>query len=246
MISIKTKEDIKTLAKSGAICLFVLNQVAKRIKPGMATIEIDKMANRIILARGAEPSFLNYQDYPASICVSVNDELVHGIPGPRIIESSDIVGIDVGVRYKGMCTDAAATVVVGAPNIDQKRLLNGVRSALNDSISMIKPGRRIGDIENACGETLRKFGLSPVLSLSGHGVGYEVHEDPSIKSDGKKGTGDLIKEGMVFAIEPMASLGNGKVYQGKDGWTIRTLDHSPTAHFEKTVAVTDRGYKILT
>jgi len=246
MISIKTKEEIKKLAKSGAICSFVLNQLSRRIKPGMATIELEKMANRIIEARNATPSFLNYNNYPSSVCISINDELVHGIPGSRIIKRSDVIGIDVGVIYDGMYTDCALTVVVGKPDDEVKRLINGVRSALDASIKAVKLGSRIGDIEHACGEELRKFHLSPVLSLSGHGVGYNVHEEPSIKSDGREGKGELIREGMVFAIEPMAALGSGEVYQAGDGWTIKTNDQSLTAHFEKTVVVTNRGCKILT
>lgn len=246
MISIKSKEEIKKLAKSGAICSFVLNQISRRIKPGMATAELEKMANRIIEARNAAPSFLNYNNYPSSICISINDELVHGIPGPRIIKRGDVVGIDVGVIYEGMYTDCAMTVSVGKPSADIKRLLDGVRFALEASMAATKPGNKIGDIENACGEALRKFRLSPVLSLSGHGVGYNVHEEPSIKSDGSRGSGDTIKEGMVFAIEPMASLGGAEVYQGGDGWTIKTSDKSLAAHFEKTVVVTNRGCKILT
>lgn len=246
MISIKTKEEIKKLSKSGAICSFVLNQLSRRVKPGMATVELEKMANRIIEARDATPSFLNYNSYPSSICISINDELVHGIPGARIIKRGDIIGIDVGVVYDGMYTDCAMTIVVGKPNDDAKRLLTGVRSALEASIKAVKPGNRIGDIEYASGEELRKYHLSPVLSLSGHGVGYSVHEEPSIRSDGKKGGGEMIEEGMVFAIEPMAALGGGDVYQAGDGWTIKTKDQSLTAHFEKTVVVTNRGCKILT
>ena len=190
MISIKTKEEIKTLAKSGAISFFVLNQVIKKIRPGLATSELDKMAHRIIKARGAQPSFLNYQEYPASICVSINDELVHGIPGPRIIKNGDVVGVDVGVNYNGMYTDCAATCVVGKATEDVRRLIEGVKQALSDSIKAVKPGRRVGDIESACGQTLAKFKLAPVLSLSGHGVGYAVHEEPSIRSDGRAGKGD--------------------------------------------------------
>lgn len=246
MISIKTKEEIKTLKKSGAICSFVLNQITRRIRPGMATIELEKMANRIIEARNAKPSFLNYNKYPNSICISINDELVHGIPGSRIIEKGDVVGVDVGVSYNDMFTDCAATIVVGKPTKEKKKLLDGVRSALEASMGATRPGNKIGDIEYACGKELEKYSLSPVLSLSGHGVGYAVHEDPSIMSDGKQGTGETIKEGMVFAIEPMAALGGGGVFQAGDGWTIKTRDGSLTAHFEKTVVVTSGGCKILT
>lgn len=246
MISIKTKEDIKTLSKSGSICWFVLSQIIKKIRPGIATIELDKMAQRIIDARGGTPSFLGYQGYPGSICVSVNDELVHGIPGSKIIREGDVVGVDVGVNYKGRYTDCAATIVVGKMNEETRRLVMGVKDALDYSLKIIRPGIRVGDIENACGLILKRHNLSPVMSLSGHGVGFAVHEDPSIRSNGSKGKGQEVKEGMVFAIEPMASLGSGDVYQAKDGWTIKTKDKSLTAHFEKTVAVTKTGIKILT
>lgn len=246
MITIKTKDEVRTLMKSGAICDFVLKETLKHIKPGVATIELDKIANRIMSARNAEPSFLDYEGYPNSICVSINDELVHGIPGPTIIKSGDVVSVDVGVKYNEMFTDCASTVVVGKPDEDTKRLVEGVKKSLDAAISAVRPGRTVGDIEYASGEQLKKFGLSPIMSLSGHGVGYAVHEDPAIMSNGKPGSGQELKEGMVLAIEPMASLGKGRVYQGKDGWTVKTSDGSLTAHFEKSVAVTKNGCKILT
>lgn len=246
MISIKSKDEIKTLIKSGAICDFVLRQTLKKVKPGIATIELDKIAYRIIEARNAKPSFLDYEGYPNSICISINDELVHGIPGPRIIKKGDVVGIDVGVEYQGMFTDCAATIIVGSPEKKSQKLLEGVRKALDASIEAVKPDAKIGDIEFASGNVLKQYDLSPVLSLSGHGVGYAVHEEPSIMSDGKRGAGATLKEGMVLAIEPMAALGSGKVFQMPDGWTIKTKDQSLTAHFEKTVVVTQNGCKILT
>lgn len=246
MISIKTKDDIKKLRKSCDICSFVRRQILQKIRPGIPTIELDKIAHRIIEARGAVPSFLNYRGYPNSICVSINDELVHSIPGPRIIEDGDLVSIDIGVVYEGMFSDCAATKIVGEKTDEQKRLVDGVKEALRQSVQAVKPGNKIGDIESACGATLAKYNLSPVMTLSGHGVGYAVHEDPSIKSDGEANRGPILKAGMVLAIEPMASLKSGAVITGRDGWTVSTRDGSLSAHFEDTVLVTQKGFEILT
>jgi len=246
MISIKTPDEIKTIAQGGAIAAFTLKQLAKRVKPGILTIELDQIARRIIAARGAEPSFLGYQGYPAAICVSINDEVVHGIPSGRKIKSGDLVSIDVGIKYKNHYSDAALTVFVGNVSKDAKRLVLGVKEALREAIKIVKPGIRVGDIENKTGEILKKFKLSPVMELSGHGVGNAVHEEPSIRCDGTKKTGAEITEGMVLAIEPMAALGSGKVYIENDGWTVKSADHSLTAHFEHTICVTKKGSKILT
>lgn len=246
MISKKTPDEIKVIAQGGAIAAFTLKQLTKRIKPGVLTIELDQIARRIITARGAEPSFLGYQGYPAAICVSVNDELVHGIPSSRGIKRGDLVSIDVGIKYKNYYTDVASTVFVGNVSEDAKRLVLGVKEALKKTIGMVKPGVRVGEIENKTGEVLKKFKLSPVMDLSGHGVGNAVHEEPSIRSDGVKKTGAKVTEGMIFAIEPMATLGCGKVYVEKDGWTVKSADQSLAAHFEHTVCVTKKGSKILT
>ena len=246
MITIKSNQEIKNLHLSGAIASFVLKQVIKNIKPNITTLELDIIAQRIIKARSARPSFLGFEGYPSAICVSINDEVVHGIPSNRKIISGDVVGVDVGVEYLGMYSDVAATISVGKPNGQNQKLINGVREALAKAISLYRRGMRVGDIEYITGQTLKKYNLSPVLTLSGHGVGYAVHEEPAIRSDGKPSTGEMLEPGMVLAIEPMACLGSGDVCQGKDGWTIRTKDGQNAAHFEHTVVVTKGSLKILT
>ncbi|OQA52037.1 MAG: Methionine aminopeptidase 1 [candidate division WS2 bacterium ADurb.Bin280] len=246
MITIKTKEDIKKLRKSCQICSFVREQILRKIKPGITTVELDNIASRIIEARGARPSFLNYKGYPKSICTSVNEELVHTIPGHRIIKNGDVVSIDVGVEFEGMFSDCASTKIVGKKNPEVLNLVLGVKEALSTSIKAVKPGAKIGDIESECGRILKKHKLSPVMTLSGHGVGYAVHEEPSIKSDGSAGTGETLAPGMVLAIEPMAAIGDSKVRTGRDGWSVSTVDKSLTAHFEETILVTQKGVEILT
>lgn len=246
MINIKTKEEISKIAKSGKIAAFVLKEIQKNIRPGITTSELDKIAYRIITSRGAVPSFLNYQNFPASTCISVNEEVVHGIPSNKIIRQGDLVKVDVGVKYELYHSDTAITFFVGKPDQDELRLITGVRNALYDSIDVIRPGIRVGLIEQKTGETLKKYGLSPVMTLSGHGVGKQIHEEPAIMCDGDENEGEIVKEGMVFAIEPMATLGNGKVKTASDKWTIVSVDNTKAAHFEHTVVVTRTGAKILT
>ncbi len=246
MIPIKTKAEIKLMAKSGQIACFALNQLIKHIRPGITTRELDRMAKRLIESRGATPAFLGHDGYPYTTCISINDEVVHGIPGEKIINEGDVVGIDLGARYEGYYSDTAATVSVGRASDDVKRLLKGTKEALETSLKAIKPGVKIGDVERAAGEVLRKYHLSPILSLCGHGIGKELHEEPSIKCDGVSGSGEQIEAGMVMAIEPMASLGKPEVYAKSDGWTVLTKDGSITAHFEHTVLVTSSGIRLLT
>ncbi len=246
MIIIKTKEEVAKMARSGKIAAFVLKEIAKNVKPGISTLDLDKIASRIITSRGARPSFLDYNGYPAATCISVNEEIVHGLPSGRKIKMNDLVKIDVGVELDGYHSDTATTVYVGRPNDEIKDLITGVRSALFEAIKEVRPGVRLGVIENRTGNVLKEHGLSPVLSLSGHGIGTSIHEEPSVKTDGPANAGEILKEGMVIAIEPMATLGNGKVRTGPDGWTVVSSDKSLSAHFEHTVAVTENGSKILT
>ena len=246
MISRKTKNEVKLMSIAGQIAGFALRQVVKEIKPGITTIELDKIAHRVIKARSGESAFLGYKGYKHTLCVSVNDHVVHGVPSSRQIESGDIVSIDLGVKYKGYFADTATSYIVGRASDDAKRVVAGVRSALKNSISIIKPGIKIGDIEFETGKTLKKYNLSPVMSLSGHGIGKSIHEEPAIKSDGTPETGSVLAEGMVLAIEPMATAGSGEVATDRDGWTVKTRDGSLAAHFEHTVLVTQKGSRILT
>lgn len=246
MILRKSKEEIKTMTKAGSIAEFALRQLTKEIRAGRTTIELEKIARRLISARGGEPAFLGYNGFPAAICVSTNEELVHGIPSAKKIKEGDVVGIDLGVKYDGYFADTAKTVFVGKPSRDALRLIKGTREALQEAIRAVKPGAKIGDIESVIGETLKKYDLRPVLALSGHGIGKSIHEKPVIMCDGRQCTGETIKEGMVFAIEPMATLGSGEVETSDDGWTVKTKDSSTSAHFEHTVLVTSTGSRVLT
>jgi methionyl aminopeptidase len=246
MIKIKSADEIKKISQSGQIAAFALKQVAKNVRVGITTFELDQIAKRIITARGATPSFLDYRGYQHSTCISVNDEVVHGVPGAYKIKPNDIVKIDLGAYFNGYHSDTAITVVVGKLSINQKRLLEGTQKALLQTIKMVKPGIRVGDIEHNLGQILRSYNLGAVIDLSGHGIGTQIHEDPAIRCDGEADTGAEVKEGMVFALEPMATLGSPEVHTGNDKWTIVTNDGSMAAHFEHTIVVTKNGAKILT
>lgn len=246
MISIKNKNEIKLMAKSGAISCFALNQLKRQIKPGITTKQLDQVARRLIESRGATAAFLGHEGYEFAICVSINDEVVHGLPSARKINEGDVVGIDLGAKYQGYYSDTAATICVGHKDERINRLLEGTHEALMAALKVVCPGVRVGDIEEATGKVLKKYNLSPVLSLCGHGIGRDLHEEPSIKSDGKAGTGEVLKAGMALAIEPMATLGRGEVYSKKDGWTVLTKDGSLSAHFEHTIVVTPSGARLLT
>jgi len=234
------------MAKSGAISCFALSQLKRQIKPGITTKQLDQVARRLIESRGATAAFLGHEGYGFAICVSINDEVVHGLPSARKINEGDVVGIDLGAKYQGYYSDTAATVCVGHKNEEVSRLLEGTHEALEAALRAVRPGAKVGDIEEATGQVLKKYKLSPVLSLCGHGIGKGLHEEPSIKSDGKAGSGETLREGMALAIEPMATLGRSEVYQRKDGWTVLTKDGSLSAHFEHTIVVTSSGARLLT
>jgi len=245
-MKIKTATEIKIMGKGGEIADFVMQEIAKNIRPGVSTIKIDKIASRIIKARGATASFLDYQNYPASICISLNKNIVHSIPSDEIINNGDVVKVDLGVLYKGFHTDMARSFIVGNVPKNIEEMVRLCLRALDLVILQVKPGNTIGDLEEIIGKTLKSGGLSPVMSLTGHGIGRDLHEKPSIYCDGKKSTKEKLVPGMVIAIEPMATMGSGKVVKGDDGWTIKSADDSMTAHFEDTVAVTKTGHKVLT
>jgi methionyl aminopeptidase len=253
MNRVKSAAEIDRLRVSGGILASVLRLLTERVAPGQTTHELDAMARQELKAHGATSSFLEYQPdptvrpYPSVLCVSVNDEVVHGIPGPRELKAGDLVGLDFGVNYDGMLTDGAVSVVVGGqPTAAQERLLTATREALEAGIAEVRGGGRVGDISEAIERRLRRDQLGIVHELSGHGVGDRVHEDPSILNFGRAGTGPRLRSGMSIAIEPMATLGSRRIYVDDDGWTIRTADGSLSAHFEHTVLVLDDGYEILT
>ncbi len=253
MITIKTKEEIEILKEGGKILAEVLKEIAEFAKPSVSTGFLNQKAREMILARGALPSFEGYRSdfsdkpYPAAICTSLNNVVVHGLPSEKIIlKEGDILKLDLGVKYKNLFTDAAITIGIGKMTDEKNKLINVTKRALELAINEIKPGSHIGDIGYAIGNYVEKKGLSVVKVLVGHGVGFAVHEDPSIPNYGKIGEGPVLKSGMVLAIEPMAALGSGEVKLSKDGFDYETVDGSLSAHFEHTVAVTDNGYLILT
>jgi methionyl aminopeptidase len=253
MNRVKNQEEIERLRTSGSILAEVLRRLVGLLEPGQTTGFLANEAARELKALGGKPTFLGYKadprmtPYPSIICISVNDEIVHGIPGKRIIEEGDLVGLDFGVDFEGMFTDGAVTVVAGAePTKAQKRLLTATKEALDEGIFQVKAGARVGDISAAIEARLNRDKLGVIEELSGHGVGDQVHEDPMVLNYGNAGTGMRLKAGMSIAIEPMATLGTHHIKVDPDGWTIRTLDGSLGAQFEHTVVVTDDGCEIVT
>lgn len=246
MISIKSEREIKLMRKAGYLNFLTHEEVKKHVKPGVTTKELDRVAYQFISSHNAIPSFLDYEGYPASICVSINDEVVHGIPGNRRIKDGDIVSIDIGVEIQGYHSDAARTYIVGSVSDDVRNLVINTEKSLMIGLSKIKEGAKIGDIGAAIEEYAHSHGLSVIEELVGHGVGTNIHEDPDVPNYGKAGTGLTLKAGMVLAVEPMLNLGERYIYLHDDEWTISTDDEMPSAHFEHTVVVTKDGYKILT
>jgi len=216
------------------------------IKEGITTKELDTLAEDFIRSKGATPSFKGYGDYPASICTSINQEVVHGIPSKRKLRNGDIISIDIGACYKGYHGDSAWTFAVGEISPKKKELMEHTRESLFKGLEQVKPGNRIGDIGHAIEEHAKKYHLGVVRELVGHGVGTSVHEEPDVPNYGKAGTGPILKEGMVLAIEPMLTLGRRDICILDDDWTIETVDNSPAAHYEHTVVVTKDGVEILT
>ena len=246
MISIKSRREIELLRTAGEIVGNTHNYLKQFIKPGITTKKLDKLAYDYILSKGATPSFLNYQGYPGSICTSVNNEVVHGIPGNYKLRNGDIISIDIGACYKGYHGDSAWTYPVGEISDEKKYLLEHTEKALFEGLNQIKAGKRVGDIGFAVSEYSDKYKLGVVKELVGHGVGSSIHEDPDVPNYGKKNTGPLLKEGMVIAVEPMLNLGTADVFLLDDDWTVITADNQPSAHFEHTVLITKDGYEILT
>ena len=253
MISIKTAKEIKILREGGKILASVLREVAKKVKPGVPTIELDELAEKLIREAGGEPSFLNYKtrydkiSYPASLCVSKNDEVVHGIPSEdKILIEGDIVSLDLGMKYKGLYTDMAITMPVGEIDEKAKKLIEVCKKSLSKGIKAARSGATISDIGFAVQSYVEKRGFKVVRNLAGHGVGYEVHEEPEIPNFGRKGTGEILKEGMVLALEPMITDGSYEIFLDNDNWTWKTKDGSLAAHFEHTIVVTKKGGEILT
>lgn len=246
LIKIKSEREIELLKKAGHIVYLTHQYLKPYIKEGITTKELDTLAEEFIRAQGATPSFKGYNGFPGSICTSINNQVVHGIPGKTKLKKGDIISIDIGACYKGYHGDSAWSYPVEEINDDKKYLLEHTEKSLYEGLKQVKPGNRTGDIGHAIQEYAEKYHLGVVLELVGHGVGSKLHEEPDVPNYGKAGTGPLLKEGMVIAIEPMLNLGSPDIYILEDGWTIETDDYSPSAHFEHTVVVTKDGYKILT
>jgi methionyl aminopeptidase len=244
---VKTAEEIESMRVSGKMLATVLQHVKNRAVKGMSTQDLADRASAEIKSLGGIPTILGYHGFPDVICISVNDEVVHGIPSKlNILEDGDIVSIDFCVTFKGMITDAALSFIVGTPEPRAQKLLVTTERALMAGIDAVKPGIRVGDISSAVQKVLDAEGYGIVRDLVGHGVGHQMHEDPNIPNYGNAGRGPVLLEGMTIAIEPMATLGDYNVTQDNDGWTIRSKDRSLAAHFEHTVLVTAKGYEILT
>lgn len=254
MISIKSKEEIAILREGGKRHAYILVELVKMVAPGLDVIELENRARDLIKEGGDTSAFLGYKPYgakrpyPATLCVSINDEVVHGIPNEdkKILKDGDIVSIDLGLVHKGLITDSAVTVPVGNVSPELDKLLKVTEQALNAGIKVVKDGCKTGDIGEAISRFAHANNYGLVEELSGHGVGYSVHEDPYVPNYGFKGQGDILKSGMVIAIEPMFNLGTKNIYLDKDGYTFKTRDGKQSAHFEHTVVVTKSGAEILT
>lgn len=255
-ITIKTPEEIEKLKIGGHILADTLRELEKyckeHYKENIRTADIDKMCGEILEKNGVKPSFLGYSSgedsngFPANLCVSINDEVVHGLPSDRILKEGDLVSLDLGVIYEGLYTDAAISFVVGEGAKVDELLVNAAKSSLYAGIEQIKPGNTIGDIGLAIGKSILNHGFGIVRNYCGHGVGYAVHEAPSVPNYGKRGVGEVLEEGMVLAIEPMLVMGEEKVFVDGSGWTVKTSDGKKASHWEHTVAVTKNGAIVLT
>ena len=246
MIYLKTDEEIELLRENNLLVSRALAEVGRNIRPGVTTLFLNNIAEEFIRDNGAEPAFLGYQGYPASACISVNEQVVHGIPSDRVIEEGDIVSVDLGTFLKGFVGDSAYTFAVGEVSAEARKLMEVTKEALYKGTAQAKAGNRVGDVSAAVQEYAESFGYGVVRELEGHGVGRKMHEDPGVPNYGARGRGPLLKEGMVICIEPMINMGGRAVVFERDGWTVRTRDRKPAAHFEFAVAIRKGGPDVLT
>ena len=251
-IIIKSDKEIATMREAGRIVAEVLRILSERVKPGMKTKELDILAERELKRLGAKPSFKGYRGFPANLCVSVNDEIVHGIPGDRVLNDGDIVSLDFGAIYNGFQGDAAVTVAVGNASPEARRLIDTTRAALETGIAAARAGATLGDVSAAIQQHAESRGYSVVREYTGHGIGREMHEDPQIPNCTeppyglKPGAGPMLKKGMTLAIEPMLNVGDWRTKVADDHWTVSTADGSLSAHFEHTIAINDNEPEVLT
>ena len=245
-IKIKTPEEIAVLAQAGKILASIVKQLSCSLKSGMTTGELNAECDRLIAECGVKPAFKGYRGYPASTCISINQQVVHGIPGSRIIHNGDLVSIDVGIIYREFYSDTAITLAVGEISPRQKELLAVTQEALYEGIARAKPGNRLSDISHAIQTYAETYDFSVVRDFVGHGIGRNLHEEPEIPNFGPPHQGPDLMPGMVLAIEPMVNMGTWQTKILDDGWTVETLDGKPSAHFEHSIAVTEKGPLILT
>jgi len=246
MIYLKTEEEIELLRENNLLVSATLAEVGRNIRPGVTTRQLDKIAEDFIRSHGAVPGFLGYGGFPATLCISVNENVVHGIPSDYVLKDGDIVSVDCGTVMKGFYGDSAYTFAVGNIDPEVRRLLDVTKEALYKGVAQAKAGNRIGDISAAVQEYSEMNGYSVVRELVGHGLGRDMHEDPEVPNYGARGRGPLLKEGMVICIEPMINMGVKNVVFERDGWTVRTRDRKPSAHFEFAVAIRKNGADVLT
>src|SRR5690554_5286393 len=245
-VTYKTEEDIQQIRIAADILSRLLGEIASQIKPGITTLFLDKFANEYIHDHGGTPAFLGYHDFPYSLCISVNDQIVHGFPSEYVIKEGDIVSVDGGVTYNGYISDSAYTFAIGDITPEVRQLLDVTMESLNLGIEQAVAGKRVGDISSAIQDYVNQFGYGIVRELVGHGVGYKLHEKPDIPNYGKKGSGIKLEEGLVICIEPMINLGRAGVKFWDDGWTVSTVDGKPSAHYEHMVVVRKGQPEVLT
>jgi len=246
MVSIKTLEEIQIMAEGGKILAGIMKELEKNVKPGITTEDLNRLAENLILKSGGKCSFKGYEDYPACLCTSINEEIVHSVPSARQLKDGDIISLDLGIFYQGFHTDMAITVPVGKISPETQRLIRATKKALKRGIKKTRPGNTIGDIGNTIQRYVEGQGFNVVRELCGHGIGKEIHEDPKILDYGKRHSGLEIKEGMVLCLEPMVTVGDWKLKKSADGFGYQTQDGSLSCHFEHTMVVTKNGAKILT
>ncbi len=246
MIPIKSEEDLKMLKKSCKILSKIMHRLKKFIRAGISTIEIDRLAEKLIREENVISAFKDYNGFPANICTSVNEEVVHGIPGQKMLKDGDIISLDAGINYKGYISDVAITLPVGRIDPKAEKLIEVTRNALAQGIKQARVNNHLSDISYAIQTYVESQGFSVVRQFVGHGIGYSLHEDPQIPNFGLPHQGEVLKKGMVFAIEPMVNMGTWECKILDNGWTAVTKDGLPSAHFEHTVAITEEGPKILT
>lgn len=243
---IKTKKEIEIIAEGGKILANIMKELGDMVRPGIKTLELNRAAEALILKSKGKPAFLGYRGYPAALCTSVNEEVVHAIPSKRELEEGDIISLDIGMEYKGFNTDMARTFAVGNISPEVKKLMEVTEKSLEIGIKEVKPGKTLGDVGFAVQKYVEENGFSVVRELCGHGIGKAVHEDPQILNYGERGTGEVIEEGMVLCLEPMVTAGDWRIKGSKDGFGFLTKDGSLSCHFEDTVAVLKDGARILT